>query len=58
MDIEHSQANRFKEQGNEAYKNKEYLKAIQLYSKAIELNPKDANYYSNRALCHFNLNRF
>ena len=47
-----------KEIGNEAYKNKEYLKAINYYSKAIQYNPQDPNFYSNRALCYFNMENF
>lgn len=34
MDIEHN-ANKFKEQGNQAYKSGDYKKALSLYNKAI-----------------------
>lgn len=44
-----SSADDFKNQGNEAFKNKDYDKAIELYSKAIELDPKKEVYYSNRS---------
>ncbi|WP_414479882.1 tetratricopeptide repeat protein, partial [Pseudomonas aeruginosa] len=37
-----------------AYKNKEYSRAINSYSRAIKLNPNDPNFYSNRALAYFN----
>ena len=58
MEIEHNpHALKFKDQGNQAYKAQDYNKAIQLYTRAIELE-EDANYYSNRSLCYFNLNRF
>ena len=39
MDIEYN-ANQYKEQGNQAYKSADYKKALSLYSKAIEINPK------------------
>ncbi len=39
MDIEHN-ANQFKQLGNQAYKAQDYPKAIKLYTKAIEANPK------------------
>ena len=51
-------ANQFKEQGNQAYKSSDYKKALQLYTKAIELNPKDPAFYLNRALCYFNMKNF
>lgn len=49
---------RLKEEGNMAYKNKEYQRAINCYTKAIQLNPGDANFYSNRALSYFNLGQY
>lgn len=59
MDIEHdSQSQNYKELGNQYYKNKDYTKAIAYYTKAIEINSKDPNFYTNRALCSFNLNKF
>ena len=39
----------FKNKGNNAYKNKDYDKAIQYYTKAIELNSAEPTYYTNRA---------
>lgn len=53
-----TQAMKFKEEGNNAYKNKEYTKAINLYTKAIQSDPTDPNFYSNRGLCHFNLGNY
>lgn len=52
------ESNKLKEQGNAAYKNKEYSRAINCYSRAIQLNPNDANFYSNRALSYFNLGQY
>jgi DnaJ homolog subfamily C member 7 len=39
----------YKNQGNEAYKKGQYDKALKLYSKAIDLNPREPTYYTNRA---------
>jgi stress-induced-phosphoprotein 1 len=44
-----SSADDFKNQGNNAFKNKDYDTAIELYTKAIELDPKKEVYYSNRS---------
>lgn len=58
MDIEHNNiAQKYKDQGNEAYKLQDYNKAIHCYTKAIEVQD-DPAFYSNRAICYFNLNRF
>ena len=38
-----------KNQGNKAFADRNWPKAIDLYSKAIELNDKDHTYFSNRA---------
>jgi len=45
-------AERKKAEGNEAYRNRNYAEACQLYSRAIELMPENACYYSNRSACH------
>lgn len=58
MDIEYnSVAQKYKEQGNQAYKAQDYQRAITLYTKAIEAQ-EDPSFYSNRAICYFNLGRF
>lgn len=51
-------AEEFKQQGNEHFKRKEFVKAIECYSKAINLNPIDPSYYANRAACYLGLNKF
>uniref|UniRef100_A0A069DN47 DnaJ protein n=1 Tax=Clytia hemisphaerica TaxID=252671 RepID=A0A069DN47_9CNID len=38
-----------KEEGNKAYGSKEYRKAIELYSEAIDLEPSKAAFYANRS---------
>lgn len=39
-------------------KDKEYERAIEMYTKAIELDPKNAVYYANRSLAHLRLEMF
>jgi import receptor subunit TOM70 len=58
MEVEsNSTALKFKEQGNAAYKSHDYNKAINCYNKAIKENPSDPSFYSNRALCYFNMGK-
>lgn len=47
-----------KEKGNEAFKNKQWQKAIGFYTEAIKLNRKVATYYSNRAAAYLELGSF
>lgn len=42
--------------GNEYFRNGNYIKAIELYSKAIENNPSQPTSYLNRAIAYKNLN--
>jgi serine/threonine protein kinase len=48
-----SSAEVFIERGNTYYKQKDYDSAVQNYSKAIELNPRDANAYSSRGNAYY-----
>ncbi len=50
-------ANKLREQGNEAVTEREYQKALDLYTKAIELSTNDYRLYSNRALCYLKLDK-
>lgn len=45
----------YKTQGNKAFVEKQYQKAIDFYSQAIALDKKNPVLYSNRAQCHLNL---
>ncbi|XP_066593853.1 serine/threonine-protein phosphatase 5 [Prorops nasuta] len=45
-------AEKFKEEANEYFKNQDYEKAINAYTKAIELNPNVAIYYGNRSFAY------
>jgi Asp-tRNA(Asn)/Glu-tRNA(Gln) amidotransferase A subunit family amidase len=47
-----------KEKGNQAYKEKQWQKAIGFYTEAIKLNGNIATYYTNRAACHLELGSF
>ncbi|XP_020593994.1 outer envelope protein 64, chloroplastic [Phalaenopsis equestris] len=47
-----------KEKGNNAYKEKQWQKAINLYTEAIKLNGKMATYYSNRAAAYLELGSY
>ena len=48
----------FKEKGNAALKNKDYVQALAFYSEAVNAEPSNHLHYSNRSLCYFNLNKF
>jgi len=45
----------FKSQGNAHFVKGEWEKAITLYTAAIEVNPLDETYYSNRSACYIKL---
>lgn len=47
-----------KEKGNEEFKKKNYMAAINLYTQALELNPDEETLYGNRALCLKSVNKF
>ncbi|XP_044373339.1 outer envelope protein 64, chloroplastic isoform X1 [Triticum aestivum] len=47
-----------KEKGNSAFKEKQWQKAINLYTEAIKLNGKVATYYSNRAAAFLELAKY
>lgn len=45
-------------QGNAAYKEKQWQKAVNFYTEAIKLNGKMATYYSNRAAAFLELTKY
>ncbi|XP_059643101.1 outer envelope protein 64, chloroplastic [Cornus florida] len=47
-----------KEKGNQAYKDKQWQKAISFYTEAIKLRGNNATYYSNRAAAYLELGSF
>lgn len=51
-------AEKVKEQGNVAFKAAKYTVAVELYTQAIELNPLEPSYLTNRAASNMALKRF
>jgi stress-induced-phosphoprotein 1 len=51
-------AEKIKLEGNEFYKKKNFAKAIELYSQAIEMNPAEIMYYSNLAAVYIEEKKF
>ncbi|KAH8722516.1 hypothetical protein GQ44DRAFT_711917 [Phaeosphaeriaceae sp. PMI808] len=52
------EAEEYKAAGNKFFKIKDYPAAIREYSKAIEADPTNATYYSNRAAAYISANRW
>ena len=48
----------FKEQGNEAFKQKDYNSAVSFYTKALETTPDDHTILGNRAAAYHNLGQY
>jgi stress-induced-phosphoprotein 1 len=48
----------FKELGNAEFKAKNFDKAIELYTQALEENPADHTIYGNRSASYHNLKKF
>ena len=46
-----------KNKGNNSFKSRNFQEAIDHYSNAIKLNPKESAYYSNRAACYLQLKK-
>ncbi|KAJ7746729.1 hypothetical protein DFH07DRAFT_962814 [Mycena maculata] len=51
-------AEKVKEQGNVAFKAKRFGEAIDLYTKAIEMNPAEPSFLTNRAAAYMGVKRF
>ncbi|KAF8885056.1 hypothetical protein CPB84DRAFT_141096 [Gymnopilus junonius] len=51
-------AEKVKERGNVAFKAAKYADAVELYTKAIEMNPLEPSYLTNRAASYMALKRF
>ena len=47
------EAEALKNQGNDHYKQKDFENALQLYQQAIDTDPTDITYYTNKAACYF-----
>ncbi|KAJ0173510.1 hypothetical protein K1T71_010659 [Dendrolimus kikuchii] len=51
-------AEKLKNEANEFFKKQSYNNAIELYTKAIEKNPKNAVYFANRSIANLRLENF
>jgi stress-induced-phosphoprotein 1 len=51
-------AQKFKSEGTEAFKGKEFEKAIECFKKAIEASPSDHTLYGNTSAAYYNLEEF
>ena len=47
-----------KDLGTKAFTSKDYHKAIEHFTNAINENPNDHTLYSNRSACYHNLSKF
>lgn len=57
MEEQKKEAERLKNEGNNLMKTEKYAEALQLYTRAIEIDSKNAIYYCNRAAAHSKLNQ-
>ena len=48
----------FKDQGNQAFKDKDFAKAIEFYTQASQENPSDHTILGNRSAAYLNLGQF
>ena len=48
----------FKDQGNNAFRNKEFQEAIGFYQQAIAENPSDHTIFGNKSAAHYNLKEY
>lgn len=51
-------AEEIKNEANVLFKEKRFPAAIEKYTEAIEINPKVASYYTNRAFCHLKMESY
>lgn len=52
------QAEAFKAQGNDFYKKRQFEQALEFYQKAIDADPSDVTYYSNKAAVYFEMKKY
>ena len=52
------QAEAFKSEANEFFKQEKFQQAVDLYTKALELNPNKAVYYANRSIANLRQENF
>eukprot|EP00461_Guttulinopsis_vulgaris_P002593 UN02594 len=52
------QAEKYKDQGNDEFKKGNFSKAIECYTYATELDPKNPVYFTNRSMCYFKMQEY
>lgn len=53
-----AEAQKLKQEGNDAYKKKDFSTALSKYGKAIELDPNEITFYLNTAAVHFEMKNY
>ena len=53
-----AEAQQMKQEGNDAYKKKDFDTALSKYGKAIDLDPNEITYYLNTAAVHFEMKNY
>ena len=53
-----TEAQKMKQEGNDAYKKKDFSTALSKYGKAIDLDPNEITYYLNTAAVHFEMKNY
>ena len=57
-EIVNIEAEEIKEQGNAAYRCGDYNTAVEMYTKAVDLDSSNSKYLVNRSLCYFSMNNW
>ena len=57
-DLYGHEADKYKEEGNRLMKEDKYYSAVQAYTKSIQMNPRNAIYYGNRAAAYTKLEMY
>ena len=52
------EAEALKNQGNDFYKKKDFENALKIYGQAIEKNPDEITYYTNKAAVYFEMKKY
>jgi len=56
--VDKKKAAEAKDKGNKFFLAKQYSQAIEWYTKAVQADPTDAAFYSNRAAAYMGMNKF
>lgn len=58
MSTVNKQAEKYKELGNEEFRKGDHAKAIEYYTYATEMDPKNPVYFTNRSMCYFKMKEY